>query len=451
MLILFPIFLSQNIITSWNYDKVQMYDLQKINKFLLSEFGDKVYDLSNVIMWNNIKISDLKLINIETSLYDSYLNYNNGIFLLSPNKIIFYFNFSYSESTLGLNDTATLELKIETLKIKIVNNKTSQEPKITVKMSSPMNNYNVPGIKDKSFLAKLQDALYSGFQMQSILSRTLSDKISEGLLNYYIEFYSNKKEFIIQSNEFFGNYKFSMNNNKFLYFCEDLIGEYKNSFCYYYGYSEKEEKEDKTKAPIENERFSHNPDDLYNIFINKDLINNITSYISKMYFDSNPKIYNNGTNIKQLSYDFTVASLKKYFSGLEDLEDGDYFYCQVFIDSITLNEAIYRVKFNINKINFVIKINSKINIDLPIINNIRFNLCLKESKTSNIEVVSQEPKIEITDVKGLKNAIDESFDYDYNKICLFDNGLSLRDYLTKIKNIYYKDEGLYIEGDHLYQ
>ena len=119
--------------------------------------------LNNTISWNNIVITNLRLIDIQTSLYDSYLNYNNGLFLLSPNKVTLFFNFSYSESTLGYNDTATLELKIGTFKIKISNNKTTQETKFSSKMSSPMENYVVPGIKDKQFYAKLQDYHYHSF------------------------------------------------------------------------------------------------------------------------------------------------------------------------------------------------------------------------------------------------------------------------------------------------
>ena len=454
LFILFSIYLSQNIITSWNYDKVAMYDMQKINSFLLSEFGNKVYELPNKIIWNNIHVENLKLINIETSLYDSFLNYNSGLFLFSPNKVTFYFNFSYSESTRGYEGNATLELKIHTLKIKIKNDKFTQKPIISTKMSSPMSNYIIPGIPDKSFLSLLQDALYSEFQLQSILSKTISNQISDGLLKYYNEFYSKKKEISVKTNDFFGKFIFHLKNNKFLYFCEDLLNEYKNNFCYYLGYSSKDEEiRDKTKVPLLNERFSHNEDDLFNVFINKDLIYDITNYITNSYFYFFPKIYNNKTNVKQLSYDFTVSSLKNYFNGLQDLKDSDYFYCEIFIDKFTFNETIYRAKFIIDNFNFIIKVTSRIEVDLPIIKNIRFNLCLKNAKATDVEVISnsQDLKIEIKNLEKLKEAIDESFDFDYNKICIFDKGFSMRDYLSKIKSIYIREEGLYLEGNHLYQ
>ena len=446
--------MSQNIITSWNYDKVSMYDIQKIKTYLMQEFNGKALKMPYNIAWHNIEITNITLVGIETSLYDSYLNYNRGLFLLSPNKVTLYFNFNYSESTLGYNDTATLELKIGTYKLKIYNDKSTQTVQFTSKMSSPMENYVVPGIKDKAFYAKLQDSLFSGFQLQSLLSRYIPEIIDAGLVKYYNDFYSKKKEFKIQTSEFFGKKTYSMRNNKFIYFCEDLIGEYKNSFCYYKGYSTDEgDKTDKTKVPMVNERFAHNTDNLFNIFINKDLVNDILNDKSILeFFKLNPKIYNQNTNNKQLSYDFNVASLNKYFSGLNQLNSNANCYCQIYIDSIVFNKVSYRVKFNIDNYNFVIKITSDIDMEISVSKNVRFNLCLKEIKTKAVEVVSDinSLKVEIGNIEGLKKAIDDSFDSD-NKVCLTDEGISLRDYYNKIRNAYIREEGIYLEGDHLYQ
>jgi hypothetical protein len=454
--LLFSLFFAQNIITSWDYDKVAMYDIQKINTYLLTELVKQDIVIPGLVLVHNIHVTNVRLIDVQSTLYDSYLNYNNGVFLFTPNKVTLYFNFSYSEPTRGYNDSATLELKINTLKIKIKNDKISQKPKISTKMAARQEDFNVPGIPDKEFLNLLIDTLFSGFVRAYVLSELIPGIMDEGLNKYYNDFYSRKKEFKITTSEFFGKLVFGMNNNIFTYFCEDLIGDYKNNFCFYLGYTDKEEeKVDKTKIPLSNERFSHNPDNLYNVFINKDLLEDISSYVIKSYLFFNPKIYNNKTNIKKLSYDFNVASLKKFFSGLNNFRDDEYFYSEVFIDNITSTEAKYRAKINIgsNDNNFVININSKIAMNLSTKRGVRFNLCLKEAKATNIEVVSSsfEPKVEITNFEGLKNAIDESFDYDYNKICLSDDGISMRDYFSKITNVYAREEGIYLEGRHLYQ
>lgn len=454
--LLFSLFFAQNIITSWDYDKVAMYDIQKINTYLLTELVKQDIVIPRLVLVNNIRVTNVRLIDVQSTLYDSYLNYNNGVFLFTPNKITLYFNFSYSESTRGYNDSATLELKINTLKIKVKNDKISQKPKISTKMAARQEDYNVPGIADKEFLKLLIDTLFSGFTRAYVLSELIPGIMDEGLNKYYYDFYSRKKEFKITTSEFFGKLIFGMNNNIFAYFCEDLIGDYKNNFCFYLGYTDKEEeKVDKTKIPLSNERFCHNPDNLYNVFINKDLLEDISSYVIKSYLFFNPKIYNNQTNIKKLSYDFNVGSLKKFFSALNSFKDDEYFFSEVFIDNITSTEAKYRAKINIgsNNNNFIISIISKISMNLSTKRGVRFNLCLKEAKTTNIEVVSSsfEPKVEITNLEGLKNAIDESFDYDYNKICLSDDGISMRDYFSKITNIYAREEGIYLEGRHLYQ
>ena len=454
--LLFSLFFAQNIITSWNYDKVAMYDIQKINTYLSTELVKQDIVIPRLVLVNNIRVTNVTLIDVQSTLYDSYLNYNNGVFLFSPNKITLYFNFSYSESSRGYNDSATLELKINTLKIKIKNDKISQKPKISTKMAARQEDFNVPGIVDKEFLKLLIDTLFSGFVRAYVLSELIPGIMDEGLNKYYNDFYSRKKEFKITTSEFFGKLIFGMNNNIFSYFCEDLIGDYKNNFCFYIGYTDKEEeKVDKTKIPLSNERFSHNPENLYNIFINKDLIEDINSYVIKSYLFFNPKIYNNKTNIKKLSYDFNVASLKRYFNGLNNFKDDEYFYSEIFIDNITSTEVKYRAKINIgsNDNNFIINIISKISMNLSTKKGVRFNLCLKETKTTNVEVVSSsfEPKVEITNLEGLKNIIDESFDFDYNKICLSDDGISMRDYFSKITNVYAREEGIYLEGKHLYQ
>ena len=455
LLLFFSLYSCQNIVTSWNYDKVAMYDVQKINTYLLTEFTpNNTYDLPNEIYSENSTIKDISWVNVSTSLYDSYLNYNNGLLLFTPNKLTLNFNFSYWESTKGYNDTAILELKIDVLKIRIENDKINQKPKMSLIMTAPKDNYKVYGISDKEFLNSLIDTLYTGFQNQSILNETVSEKFRTGLLNYYNQFYWKKKIFKIKTTGFFGHLIFPINKNKFLYFCEDLLGDYNNTFCYNYGYSDLyTEMEDKTRIPLSNDRFSHNYDNLYNIFINKDLIQNIFNYICKSYFYFYPKRYDNKTNVKPLPYDFTVASLKKYFNGLNDLKDEQYFYCDVNITNITINETIYTVRFNIDTLNFTVNISSTINIEIAKIKKIRFNLCLNETNTTNVEVVASPPgtKVEISDLDGLKNAIDESFDFSYNKICFTDKGITMRGYFTILNDAYMRDEGLYLEGNNLYQ
>ena len=324
-------------------------------------------------------------------------------------------------------------------------------------MSTTKENYSISGIEDKEFLNLLIEIFYQEFNKNLVLSNIIPEKIEKGLENYYIEFYKKNKEFKVETNDFFGKMIFPMKNNKYMYFCEDLLGKYKTAFCYYSGYTSIYEGiKDKTKVPLNNERFSHNNDDLYNIFINNDMIETIIDYISNYYFAFNPKYYNNKTNIKELSYKFNVDSLQKYFSGLRNLNKEDIFDCEIYIENITLNNAIYRAKINIkNKNNdyIIIRITSGLTIDIHITKSVRVNLCLKNTQTQNIEILSSTLKsqVKIYDLEGLKKVIEESFDFNNNPICLNDKGISLKDYFSEIIKAYTEKEGIYIEGNHLYQ
>ena len=447
--LLFSLYISQNIITSWHYDKVAMYDIQKINTFLANNFKMNL-DLS--ITNETTTIKDIKLEQVQTNIYDSLINYNTGLLLLTPNKITLNFNFSYTNSDKGYKGTALLELKITTFKLKVKNDKNLGKVIFSIKMSTSKENYSIPGMQDKEFMNLLLDILFYEFNKNLVLSKLIPEKLESELYEYYTNFYKNKKEFKLVTNDFFGKLSFSMNNNKFMYFCEDPLGESKNSFCYIDGRSSIDDKGvDKTKVPLINEKFCHH-NDSYMMFINNDLIKSILDYIVIHYTKGNAKNYNKNTNIKKLSYDFTVKSLKNYFNGLDSLDEKSEFNCDVYIENITLNKVIFRVKVNIDnqdKNNFEFRTTSNIKINIRETKSVRINFCLGETNTQDIEIITQQ--ISVKDLNKLKKAIEESFDFTNNPICIRDDYITLRDYFNKISNIYWEDEGIYLEGDQLYQ
>ena len=453
-LLLFSLSLSQNIITSWNYDKVSMYDIQKVNTFLTS-FLQEPLDIPIEIKNDTLSIEKIKLISIQTNLYDSLINYNTGLLLFTPNKVTLCFNFSYTETKKGYKGDSTLELKLQNFKIKVKNDKDDPKSIFSIKMSATKEGYSIPGIQDKEFLNKLQSVLYSEFNKNSVLNEIISENLEIGISDYYTEFYKKNKEFRVYTNEFFGHMGFPMRNNKFMFFCEDILGQYKTAFCYYPGYTNLyDDHIDKTKVPLVNQNFSHNDDDLYNIFINYDMFKTIMDYITNNYFIYHAKIYNNETNTKKLSYDFTVASLQKYFNGLDNLNKKDTFYCQVYIQDITFDKVSFKVIFqirNADKTNFSVNVTSSIRIDLPITKSVRFNLCLGKITTKKVEMIPGQINVDIKDLEGLQKAINESFDFKHNPICLNDEGISLRDYFAEINKAYLQPEGIYLEGKQLYQ
>ena len=99
------------------------------------------------------------------------------------------------------------------------------------------------------------------------------------------------------------------------------------------------------------------------------------------------------------------------------------------------------------------RVTSCLTLDIAIIKSVRFNMCIKDTKTKNIEIISSslEPNVEVSDLDGLKKAIEESFDFKQNPICLNNEGISLKDYFAEITQAYIQEEGIYFEGPQLYQ
>ena len=433
---------SQNIITSWHYDKVQMYDLQKIGNILSSQIMEKVTSLPSFTE-DSIQITNLKLIGVQHSLYDSYLNFKTGLLLFTPNKVTLSFNFTHtSESGSG---SASFDLKINILKMRLTNFKQNQTQKVEVSMFSTEDDYNVFEISDKALLARVRTALYKGFENNSIL-KDISSKID--LITYYQDFYKDKKSLDFETSTFLDSKKISVNFNRFVGFCEDVTGKAESALCYYSGEVDGEEKTDKTKVPTSNENFV-NPQDTYNTFINIDLLNNI---LNKLLKDGlSEKTFNKDSVVKTLSYDFTVGSLKKYLSGLDSYQDSETFEAKVKINEFSINKVKLTANFNIgDKTNvFSLDVELEIKLKVSLFRSVRLNACLESAKTTQISVKSG--GVSITNESGLKSAIEEAFDYDNVPLCLSNKGVTLRDYYSIITKVYCQDEGIYIEGNQLYQ
>ena len=424
--------LSQNIITSWHYDKVQMYDIQKVGSILSSQIKQKVTSLPEFTE-DSIKITNLKISDVQQSLYDSYLNLNSGLLLFTPNKVTIGFTFSYSaQSSSG---SASFDLKVNILKIRTKNNKEDQTQTVTVSMFATENDFSVYEISDKELLAKVKTALYKGFENNNILDGYISSSID--LLNYYKDFYKNKKNLNFETSSFFGSKKITIKFDRFVGFCEDVTGKAESALCYYSGEIDGEDKKDKTKAPINNENFI-NPNDTFNTFINIDLYNKIVSRILK-------------DGISEKKYDLSASSLKKYFNGLNSYENNESFEAKIKINELNSKIIKLNAAFNIGNSNdvFSMDIQADTTLKVDIIKNVRINICLDGIK--NVKILAKSGNLAINDELGLKNYIAELFNNANESICLSDDGISLRDYYSVITKAYCQDEGIYLEGNHLYQ
>lgn len=152
-----------------------------------------------------------------------------------------------------------------------------------------------------------------------------------------------------------------------------------------------------------------------------------------------------------MSFDFTVSSLKNYFKGLNSYENNETFEAKIKINELNSKKMKLNAVFNIGNSNdvFSLDIQMDTNLKVEIIRNVRLNICLDNVK--NIRICVKSGNVSIIDESGLQKAIEESFINSNESKCLSDDGISLRDYYSIITNAYCQDEGIYIEGNHLYQ
>lgn len=433
---------SQNIITSWHYDKVQMYELETIGDiFTNSFFNDTSFiDFTE----DSIDIKNLQISSVSHSLYDSYLNFKTGLFLLMPNKVSFSFTFDYSYE--GDQYKATCDLKLNMIKIRVKNDKEKQNPSAKISSDYSESDFSVFDISDKTIAGKVKSALYKGFNNNNFVNNNILGKIN--LLDIYKKRLLNKEDFKFTTSSFLENKEIIIKLDRFIAFCEDIEGKGSNSLCYYSGEIDNEQdKTDRSNVPLKNAEFLNSTD--YNVFININLLNKITKKISSEGIKE--KIYDKNVPKKSLSYDFTLASLKKYFNGLDSYDDKLEFSTKIKISEFDSKSTKFNVAFNLgDKTNvFSIDAEIKLGLDFSLKKNVRLNLCL--ISISDIKVTISSSTITIKDENELIKVIEESFDYKNIPLCLSDTGISFKDYYAKILKIKAADEGFYLSGNQLYQ
>ena len=327
------------------------------------------------------------------------------------------------------------------------NNKEEQTQAVNISGEFSDADFSVYDISDKILSERVRYALYKGFKNNYILNGTIFKNID--IIQYYKNRLSKKPDFVLKTGTFLGQKEININLNRFVAFCEDVEGKLKTALCYYSGeIDNQEDKKDRSEVPLNKADFL-NSTDTYNTFININLLNKIAKKISTEGIAA--KTYDKTVPKKTLSYDFTVASLKKFFNGLDAYDNALEFSASIKISEFDTKSAKFNANFNIGENQNVFSINVELNfgLEFSLKKNVRLNLCL--NNVSNIKVTISTGSVTIKDEAGLVSAIQESFDFGNIPICLSDSGISFRDYYSKIKNVEASEEGFYIFGDQLYQ
>ena len=403
---------SQNIITSWHYDKVQMYDLQTIGDIFVDDtFTDIVFDDFSEY---SIDIKNLKITSVHQSLYDSYLNYKSGLFLFMPDKVSFSFAFEYTYE--GASSKATFDFKMNMIRVRVKNNKEEQIQSANITAGYSENDFSVYDISDKTLAEKIKLALYAGFKDHDFVNNKILAKID--LVDHYKKRLSKKADFKLTTSTYYS-------------------GEFENE----------EDKTDRTQAPINNQDFLKSTD--YNTFININLMNKIAQKITEGGI--NEKTYNKNTPKKTLPYSFNLESLKTYFNNLDSYADDTEFSTTIKISNFDSKNAKFNVAFNLgeNKNVFSIDVEISMKLALSLKKNVKLNLCVES--VSDIKTKISTGNVEIKDEDKLKTAVENSFDFKNYPFCLSDDGVSFKDYYSKILKTQALDEGFYLFGNQLYQ
>ena len=433
---------SQNIITSWHYDKVQMYDLETIGDIFVDDtFTDIIFDDFSEY---SIDIKNLKITSVHQSLYDSYLNFKSGLFLFMPDKVSFSFEFEYTYE--GSSAKATFDFKMNMIRFRVKNNKEEQTQSANITAGFSENDFSVYDVSDKTLAEKIKLALYAGFKDHDFVNNKILAKID--LVDHYKKRLSKKADFKLTTSIFLNSKEYTIKLNRFIGFCEDVTGERKNSLCYYSGEFENEEdKTDRSKAPINNQDFLNSTD--YNTFININLINKIAQKITEEGI--NEKTFNKNTPKKTLPYSFNLASLKTYFTNLDSYADDIEFSTTIKISEFDSKNAKFNVAFNLgeNKNVFSIDVEISMKLALSLKKNVKLNLCVES--VSDIKTKISTGDVTIKDEDKLKTAVENSFDFKNYPFCLSDDGISFKDYYSKILKAQTLDEGFYLFGNQLYQ
>ncbi len=95
---LFSISFTQNIITSWHYDKVLMYIYKNIQNYIEEDLFELIKNITiKPKEEGDIKILEIKPTSTSLTTPDSYANLNSGLFLFTQYKLSlnFYSKYNY--------------------------------------------------------------------------------------------------------------------------------------------------------------------------------------------------------------------------------------------------------------------------------------------------------------------------------------------------------------------
>ena len=446
-LLLIPLFISQNILTSFDYDKTLTYTLQDMQTMLNKNLYEQLQALPISNIEDTINLTNIKITAVSATLTSSYGNMQTQLYLFSPSKLSITFTLDYASTAA----TGSCEVQLSLFDFRTRFTVTDAKPAVKVTIETRAKDYVVFNVDVAEVATQIQTVMYNQMNQKGIITQIASE-IEKGTNTFYEKLYENKDKYTFTSSTLLGSQSINITFDTFIAFPEDLGKEYKSAITSYSGNVEgKDVAVDKKEKALAKKEFVQ-PGDDYLTFINYDLFNDIfSSFITKgvvMTLNTN--------SIPSLSFTLTYKTMTTLFNGLpSSFAETDEVVISTQLSSIAFlaqgkGELTLVSSFNVKDTTNVMQLTTKVEFEAQATKRTTtsFDLCLNKVTVKSTEVNSA---ITISNQQQLNGYLNEIFNYGIKvPTCLTDKGITLRDYYRYIDNATSEEHGVYIQGKHIY-
>ena len=370
------------------------------------------------------------------------------LYLFSPSKLSITFTLDYASTAA----TGSCEVQLSLFDFRTRFTVTDAKPAVKVTIETRAKDYVVFNVNVAEVATQIQTVMYTQMNQKGIITQIASE-IEKGTNTFYETLYQNKDKYTFTSSTLLGSQSINITFDTFIAFPEDLGKEYKSAITSYSGNVEgKDVTVDKKEKALAKKEFVQ-PGDDYLTFINYDLFNDVFSSLITKGVVMNL----NNNSIPNLSFDFTFKTLSQVFNGLPTtFSEADEVVVSSKLTEIKFlaqgkGELTLLSAFKVKDTENVVEATIKVEFEAPAVKRTTtaFDLCL-----SKLTVVSTEVKtaaVTIASQDTFNAYVNEIFNYGISvPTCLSDKGVTLRDYYRYIDSAKSEQNGVYIQGKHIY-
>ncbi|MCQ2819377.1 MAG: hypothetical protein MJ252_19115 [archaeon] len=434
----------QLLVSSYGYEYVLSTSLQKFQNLLdknLPELlkAQKIEDFK----YKDYSISGVNLKSTSINVLGSYVNLKTGKMIFSPNKIGMTYGFKCTIGEESFED-AEIEMTIFDTQVQLKYNTETKETTKIVKVTTREKDIHVYGI-DK-YKEDIKEGMIAKFRELTIKDKIIQ-QLQDNLLNYFEEIYHKQiPDYKLKLSSLLENKEVTVDMKAYYGQCEEAHN-FDSALCFFPGTSQQLENITAYRNQYsEYENFTK-WDESFKAFVNLELIKQFFNAAKGAIMSLSP----NSNVAKELKLDLTVKAAKDIFDPIT----GDD------ATPLTIKSTLKDITFD--KYKGTISLESKINdgtSDLvTFTSTLDYEAALKNTATTFdfcfSKITLKEKKIEGETVKFKDEAkFDELYNsilnYSIDKVCLTDNGITVRDYFRYLEKSEPTENGFVLTGQKLY-